>query len=85
MQMLYDSDGFVVVHINANDETSPVTRDGFEIVDKHRNTFIYLDGQWAEGFQRHIKAWQDKTPEREEVEEVLASYSQLAHYPLVMH
>ena len=42
MQMLYDSDAFVVVHMQANEpldgEPKPVTvRHGFEIVDKRSN------------------------------------------------
>ena len=52
MQMLYDSDAFVVVHMQANEplegEPSPrIVRHGFEIVDKRSNKEVYLDGSWA--------------------------------------
>ncbi len=90
MQMLYDSESFVVVHVLANDveEGQPapaLPRHGFEIVDKRSNKEVYLDGSWAEAFQRQINAWQLNTPTQEEVETILDSYTQLAQNPLVMH
>lgn len=90
MHMLYDSDSFVVVHMLANEaaEGEPAPREvrhGFEIVDKRTNKEVYLDGSWAELFQRQILAWQQQTPTREEVEDQLARYAELAQNPLVMH
>lgn len=90
MQMLYDSDQFVVVHIQANapaeGENEPaLVRHGFEIVDKRSNKEVYLDGAWAEAFQKQINAWQLDTPTQEAVEEVLDMYSNLAQTPLVIH
>jgi hypothetical protein len=92
MQMLYDSDSFVVVHMQANEpaegetaSASPPPRHGFEIVDKRTNKEIYLDGAWAESFQRQINAWQLNTPTQEEVEEKLEGYCELAQNPLVLH
>lgn len=90
MQMLYDSENFVVVHMLANEaeEGKPapeVARHGFEIVDKRSNKEVYLDGAWADMFQRQINAWQVKTPTKEEVEQVLDNFSELAQNPLVMH
>jgi hypothetical protein len=90
MQMLYDSEQFVVVHIQANapaeGENQPaIPRHGFEIVDKRSNKEVYLDGSWAEAFQRQINAWQLTTPTQEEVEEVLDGYAELAQNPLVTH
>ncbi len=90
MQMLYDSDSFVVVHLQANapeqGEAEPgIARHGFEIVDKRSNKEVYLDGSWADAFQRQINAWQMNTPTQEEVEETLDGYAELAQNPLVMH
>lgn len=90
MQMLYDSDAFVVVHMQANapDDGEPepgIVRHGFEIVDKRSNKEVYLDGSWADAFQRQIQAWQANTPTQEEVEETLDGYAELAQNPLVMH
>ena len=90
MQMLYDSDSFVVVHLQANEpiegEVQPtLVRHGFEIVDKRSGKEVYLDGSWAELFQQHISAWQANAPTPEEVEETLERYTGLAQNPVVMH
>jgi hypothetical protein len=88
--MLYDSESFVVVHMLANqaaegEQEPDVARHGFEIVDKRVNKEVYLDGSWAEVFQRQILAWQRQTPTQEEVENMLGRYAELAQNPLVMH
>lgn len=89
LNMLYDSDAYVVVHIDANHDPDSrkkrKARDGFEIVDKQTNMEVYLDGDWADVFHAHIKRWQEATPHQEEVEEVLAEFCALAQIPLVSH
>ena len=100
MQMLYDSDSFVVVHMRPDavepdtaaaataDGAAPVpqlARHGFEIVDKRSGKEVYLDGSWAEMFQQKILAWQRDAPTQEEVEETLDRYTGLAQNPVVVH
>ncbi|MBC7437229.1 MAG: DUF3567 domain-containing protein [Bdellovibrionales bacterium] len=100
MHMLYDSDAYVVVHMQANaiDEgdardatkgartAAPLlARDGFEIVDKRSGKEVYLDGSWAELFQQHITAWQANTPTQQEVEDTLEGFAELAQNPVVQH
>ena len=103
MQMLYDSESFVVVHMQPDDaelaqsgaagaSTSPVpwpasvfARHGFEIVDKRSGKEVYLDGSWAELFQRQIHAWQENTPTQQEVEDTLEGYAELAQNPVLVH
>ena len=97
MQMLYDSDSFVVVHMQpdvghkgpADDAPSPagarLMRHGFEIVDKRSGKEVYLDGSWAEMFQQQILAWQRNAPTQQEVEDTLDSYAGLAQNPVVVH
>ncbi len=60
-------------------------RHGFEIIDKRAGKELYLDGSWAELFQRQILAWQSSTPTQEEVEDTLEQYASLAQNPVVMH
>jgi hypothetical protein len=60
-------------------------RHGFEIVDKRSGKEVYLDGSWAELFQRHIEAWQQNTPTQEEVEDTLEQYAELAQNPVHVH
>lgn len=95
MQMLYDSESFVVVHMQLDGEIAALdttetkkptlARHGFEIVDKRSGKEVYLDGSWAELFQQQITAWQVNTPTQEEVEETLDGYAELAHNPVLMH
>ncbi len=101
MQTLYDSDTFAVLHIRpdlpelAEGETAPaqelhhaqmqMPRHGFEIVDKRSGKEVYLDGSWAEMFQKIILGWQQQTPTQEEVESTLDSYAGLAQNPVLVH
>ncbi|MCE1250483.1 MAG: DUF3567 domain-containing protein [Comamonadaceae bacterium] len=98
MQMLYDSDSFVVVHIlpdafvqadapagSSPDARPQLARHGFEIVDKRSGKEVYLDGSWAEMFQQQILAWQRETPTQEEVEDTLDGYTGLAQNPVLVH
>ncbi len=62
-----------------------MARHGFEIIDKRVGKEVYLDGSWAELFQRQIAAWQVRTPTQEEVEDTLEGYAGLAQNPVVMH
>ena len=96
MQMLYDSDSFVVVHMRP-DAVEPETpedgteaipqlaRHGFEIVDKRSGKEVYLDGSWAEMFQQKILAWQREAHTKEEEEETLDRYTGLAQNPVIVH
>ncbi len=93
MNMLYDSETFVVVHMHANAEpdgapapaTPQLARHGFEIVDKRSGKEVYLDGSWAELFQQQITAWQINVPTQEEVEDTLEQYAGLAQNPVIVH
>ena len=62
-----------------------LARHGFEIVDKRAGKEVYLDGSWAELFQRHISAWQENTPSQEEVEDTLEQFAELAQNPVLVH
>ena len=97
MQMLYDSDSFVVVHLGPDLDLTPAStelqqaagpqlaRHGFEIVDKRSGKEVYLDGSWAEMFQQIILGWQLNAPTEEEVESTLERYSGLAQNPVLVH
>ena len=93
MQLLYDSETFVVVQIHANapEASAPLpsvpqmARHGCEIVDKRSGQEVYLDGSWAERFQLRLSAWEKDTPTREEVEDTLEGYSGLATTPVSLH
>ena len=97
MNTLYDSESFVVVHMQPNADleallpqmdTAPaptLERHGFEIVDKRSGKEVYLDGSWAEMFQQRLSAWAQNTPTQEEIEDTLEGYSGLANTPMSLH
>lgn len=99
MTTLYDSDAFIVVHMHGlpavedaaggeamHESSGPrLGRDGFEIVDKRSGRHVYLEGGWAEHFERQIRAWRRITPTQEEVEDALERYAGLAANPIVLH
>lgn len=93
MNLLYDSEDFAVMHVLANEagaDQAPATRPvlerhGFEIVDKRSGKEVYLDGSWAELFQRQLQAWQQHSPTQEEVEDTLEGYTGLAQQPVIVH
>lgn len=95
METLYDSDRFIVLHMQcdapAGAPAAPpgadalLARHGFEIVDKHSGKQLYLDGQWSELFQRRIAEWRANIPTQQEVEDTLATFAGLAQTPLALH
>jgi hypothetical protein len=89
MQMLYNSDHYVVVafDLSAGDThtDSAAARGGYEIVDKFARRGIYLNGAVAEGFKRGVDELVERSPSEEEVDEFIAGYTLLAQQPVVMH
>jgi hypothetical protein len=63
----------------------PPERHCFEVVDKRTNMEVFLEGTWAEYFQRVIDEWHVNVPSEEEVESVLDEIVTLAQIPMVMH
>lgn len=92
MQMLYNSDSFIVVQFDL--PVSPVSplaegptmgRGGFEIVDKAARKEIYLEGLIAESFKIGVQAIVDNNPSPEAFDEFIGRYTVLAQQPLVAH
>lgn len=92
MQMLYNSDNFVVVRFDlpSQDEgTGAPQRGGYEIVDKFARKEIFIEGALAEqfkaGVQSLIDANPDVDPDAEKFDEYISSFTVLAQQPVVMH
>ncbi len=86
MQMLYQSDNFVVVQFDAPAvDGSPMARGGFEIVDKSAGREIYLEGLLAERFKQGVQHLVDTNPTEEAFDEFIGGFSGLAQQPLMMH
>lgn len=88
MQMIYNSDSFVVVEFDWGAAGSPdesPRAGGYEIVDKFARKEIFLDGVVAEGFKRGVSALAERRPSEEEFDDFIAGYTQLAQQPVVLH
>lgn len=90
MQMLYNSDHYVVVEFDLGGADTPsddsaARRGGFEIVDKFARRGIFLDGAAAEGFKRGVSALVERGPSEEEFDDFIAGYTLLAQQPVVLH
>jgi hypothetical protein len=94
MQMLYNSDNFVVVHFEdalateLPQLTAALSRGGFEIVDKQARTDIFIEGALAERFQRGVQLLVEQSPggaSLEALDDYIAGFTGLAQHPLVLH
>lgn len=93
MQMLYNSDSFVVVQFDvpaAGEGTegrgdAALTRGGYEIVDKAARREIYIEGALAQSFREGVEALIRRQPTPEEIDDYIAGYTELAQQPVVLH
>ena len=87
MQMLYNSDSFVVVQFSLSDEAEALHpgRGGFEIVDKFARKEIYLQGAVAESFQRGVEALSLQGPSEDILDQFIAGFTTLAQQPVLSH
>lgn len=88
MQMLYESDSFVVVQFEmlpADAAAGPLARGGYEIVDRFARREIFLEGLLAESFKQGVQALVDSNPTEEAFDEFIGSYCVLAQQPLTLH
>ena len=93
--MVYNSDTFVVVELDvpvapvAGDtleaSDSPLSRGGFEIVDKFARKEIYLEGAMAQHFREGVEELARNDPTTDQVDEFIGRYTGLPQQPLVLH
>jgi hypothetical protein len=101
MQMLYNSDSYVVVQFEPSAEPAPSDdgahaaqaahaprRIGFEIVDKFARKDIFIEGALAERFQRGVSELVANSPggaSPEALDDYISGFTGNAHQPLVLH
>jgi hypothetical protein len=91
MQMLYNSDSYVVVQFDVPAAESAPTapqRGGFEIVDKFARKEIFIEGALAERFQRGVQDLVEQaaggvTPEA--LDDYIAGFTEMAQTRLTLH
>ncbi len=95
MHMLYNSDSYVVVRFDVPSGESapaasgavpaPLSRGGYEIVDKFARKEIFIQGALAQSFQEGVQALIDGDPSEEEIDAYIGRYTSLMLQPVVMH
>jgi hypothetical protein len=93
--VVYNSDTFAVVELDVpvaaapgdmrGESDQPLSRGGYEIVDKFARKEIYLDGALAQHFREGVEELARNDPTPEQVEEFIAKYTGLPQQPLVLH
>ena len=96
--MVYNSDNFVVVELDVpvplsegdilEASDTPLSRGGYEIVDKFARKEIFIEGALAERFQRGVHELVRNAPggaSPEALDDYIAGFTELAQNPLVLH
>ena len=89
MQMLYNSDSFVVVQFDvpavAGDTPVPA-RGGYESVDKAARKEVFIEAALAERFKLGVQALaESSSPTEEAFDEYIAGFTGLAQQPVILH
>lgn len=88
MQMVYNSDAFVVVQFEVPQATfgsDTLSRGGFEIVDKFARKEIFIEGAMAEVFKDEVSALIETSPSEEEMDDYIERYTSLMQHPVIVH
>ena len=93
--MVYNSENFVVVELDVpvapregdtlEASATPLSRGGYEIVDKFARKEIYIEGAMAQQFREGVEELARSEPTQEQVEEFIGRYSGLPQQPLILH
>ena len=90
MQMLYNSDSFVVVQFDlpsGQADAADLSRGGYEIVDKFTRKEIFIEGAIAERFKLGVQALVEAEggASEDELDDYIGGYTELAQHPVVLH
>ena len=64
---------------------SPLSRGGYEIVDKFARKEIYIEGALAQQFREGVEELARNEPTQDQVEEFIGRYTGLPQQPLILH
>ncbi len=98
MQMLYNSDNYVVVQFDVPalaqpGDTGPsddanadvLTRGGYEIVDKFARKEIFIEGAMAQSFKEGVEALIETSPSEDDMDDYIGRYTSLMQQPVILH
>ena len=98
MQMLYNSDNYVVVQFDvpasaqavaagtASDAGGDIlTRGGYEIVDKFARKGIFIEGVMAQSFKEGVEALIETRPSEDDMDDYIGRYTSLMQQTVILH
>jgi hypothetical protein len=88
MIMLYDSESFTVLQVELADGAPPAddaAPGGFEILDKHARTGIYLGGELARHFRDQAEALAGDEADADTLDAFIAGFAGMGAQPLHLH
>lgn len=98
MQMLYNSDNYVVMQFDVPTEAHDgcvgsthephadgLTRGGYEIVDKFARKEIFIEGAMAQSFKEGVEALIETSPSQDDMDDYIGRYSPLMQQPVILH
>ncbi len=91
VNVIYDSEDYCVVEFLAPSKTPGVKEnmacksEGYEIVAKHLQRELFINGAMAEQFRKSVHKLIRQEDNEEEVDEFLGGFDSLMHQPVVLH
>lgn len=85
MQMIYNSPNYCVVEFPPEVGHRVINEGCYEIVDKHVQREIFIEGQMATSFREQVQQLILSEPSLDEVDEFLQQFDSLMQQPVVLH
>ena len=85
MNLIYNSEQYSVVEFGVDNGQEALRFGGYEIMDKSGKREIYIGGNWAEAFRKHVQDLIASEPSIEEVDAFLGGYDAVMSQPVVFH
>ena len=85
MNLIYNSEQYSVVEFGVDSGQEALRFGGYEIMDKSGKREIYIGGNWAEAFRKHVQNLIASEPSVEEVDAFLGGYDAVMSQPVVFH
>jgi hypothetical protein len=85
MNLIYNSEQYSVVEFGADQGREALRFGGYEIMDKSGQREIFIGGDMAESFRKHVQELIATEPSMEEIDDFLGNYDELMRQPVRLH
>ena len=85
MNLIYNSEQYSVVEFGIDSDQAALRSGGYEIMDKPGKREIFIGGDLAATFRKHVEDLIARQPSVEEIDDFLGNYDVLMNQPVVFH